>query len=276
MTPDVYLSRVSLVRSETARLLKIWRGFGEDDWKTPSFCPGWDAANVVSHVTTGASFYANSVNRALDGLPPEPLYGKDAKEFHALRRQKGEELMALPRGEMMDAFDSSAAEVQKALERIQAGDLEKLGYHPRGLVRLDAWIGLRLVEMVVHDWDIRRGRDSSARVETQGVEGMLAFIPANQARFFGWREKPPFEGRFLFRSKSPEAAWSLRVSGEKAEESPDTAGAFDAEIGADGEAHLLLIFGRAEREAMKKADRLQVSGNVDLAMKLLDVLYTKY
>lgn len=276
MTPDAYIERISLIRSETDRLSKIWRGFGEDEWKTPSFCPGWNAEDVVSHVTTGAFFYANSISRALEGLPPEPPYGKAAKEFHAIRKQKGEELMALPRGGMMDVFDASADEVQAQLERIRPGDLGKLGYHPRGLIRLDAWIGLRLVEMVLHDWDIRYGRDSGARVEVQGVEGLLAFIPANQARFFGWREKTPFEGRFLFRSKAPEAAWCLSVSGEKAEASGDTSGDFDAEIEADGEAHLLLIFGRAEREAMEKAGRLRVGGDLEIAMDLLDVLYAKY
>lgn len=175
----------------------------------------------------------------------------------------------------MDAFEASAADLQEALERIGAGDLGRLGYHPRGLTRLDAWIGLRLAELVVHDWDIRFGEDSSAAVTPQGVEGMLAFLPANQARFFGVREKPPFEGRFRFQSTEPPCEWSLTVCGEKAEESPEGSPC-DTFISADGEAHLLLIFGRAKRREMEKAGRLAIEGNRKLADKLLCVLYAKY
>ncbi|MEE9256271.1 MAG: maleylpyruvate isomerase family mycothiol-dependent enzyme [bacterium] len=276
MTPDEYLSRVALVRSETERVSKAWRGLSEEQWKSPTFCPGWAAENAVSHVITGARFYINSIGRGLDGLPPEPPYGKDPKGFQTIRKKRGEELMALPRGEMMDAFDASAAELQKALERIGPDDLGKVGYHPRGLTRMDAWIGLRLVELVIHDWDIRSGPEPGSRVAPQGVEGMLTFIPANQARFFGVREKPPFEGRFRFRSTGPEREWSLTVAGEKAAESADVSGAFDVTISADGEAQLLLIFGRAKREEMEEAGRLAVEGDRGLADKLLDVLFTKY
>ncbi len=184
--------------------------------------------------------------------------------------------MALSRDEMVDAFAASADEVNGALEAIGADDLGKLGYHPRGLTRLDAWIGMRLVELVVHDWDIRYGADADARVAPQGVEGMMSFIPANQSRFFNLREKPPFDGRFLFRSREPDREWTLTVSGVRAEESADASGPHDAIIAVDGEAHLLLLFGRAKCEAMEEAARLEIEGDRSLAHQLLCVLYTVY
>lgn len=276
MTPDECLSRVALVKSETARLSEEWRGFSEERWEVDAFCPGWKARHAVSHVATGGDFYANSIRRALEGLPPEPPYGRDAKEFLAIRKERGDALMALPRAEMMDAFDASAAAVNGALEAMGAEDLGKLGYHPRGLTRLDAWIGLRLVELAVHDWDVRCGEDAAARVAPQGVEGMMTFLPASQSRLFGVREKPPFNARFLFRSTEPERAWTLTALGESAQESPDASGGHDAAITADAEAHLLLLFGRAKREAMMAAGRLEIEGDLDLADQLLRVLWTAY
>ena len=276
MRPDEYLSRVALVKSETGRLSAEWRGFSEARWEVDTFCPGWRARHAVSHLATGGDFYANSVRRALDGLPPAPPYGNDTKGFFAIRKDKGEALMALPREEMLNAFDASARAVNDALEAVGADDLGKRGYHPRGLTRLDAWIGMRLAEMVIHDWDIRYGEDPDARVAPQGVEGMMSFIPENQSRFFGLREKPPFKGRFAFRSTEPDRAWTLTVDGTGAEESADASGTHDARIAADGEAHVLLMFGRAKREAMMAAGRLEVEGNPDLADRLLRVLYTTY
>lgn len=276
MSPEEQLSRVALVKSESERLSAYWRGFSDARWEVDTFCPGWQAQHAVSHLVTGADFYTNSIRRALDGLPPEPPYGSNVKEFFAIRAAKGEELMALPRGEMMDAFDASAAAVNDALAGITADDIAKLGFHPRGLTRLDAWIGLRLVELVAHDWDVRYGEDAEACVSEDAIEGVMSFFPASQSRLFGVRENPPFDGRFLFRSHKPDREWTLTVAGQKAEETSDTSGAHDAVITADGEAHFLLLYGRAKRGAMEAAGRLEVEGNAELANELLCVLYTNY
>ncbi len=276
MSPEEQLSRVALVKSESERLSACWRGFSDARWEVETFCPGWQAQHAVSHLATGADFYTNSIRRALEGLPPEPPYGSNVKEFFAIRAARGDELMALPRNEMMDAFDASAAEVNDALAEVTADDIAKLGFHPRGLTRLDAWIGLRLVELVAHDWDIRYGEDAGAGVSEDALEGVMSFLPASQSRLFGVRENPPFDGRFLFRSKAPDREWTITVAGEKAEESAHTSGAHDAVITADGEAHFLLLYGRAKRGAMEDAGRLEVEGNAELANELLCVLYTNY
>lgn len=276
MTPSEYLSRVPLVRSETGRLAKFWRGFGEKEWATPTFCPGWAAQDAVAHVTTGADFYASSIRRAVEGLPPEPPYGKDAKEFQALRKEKGDKLLAGPRPALVDAFEASAREVQGALDAVREGDLGKPGWHPRGLTPVDAWIGLRLVELVVHDWDIRFGADPKARPTAPGVEGMLTFLPATQCRHFNVREKPALSGRFLFRTTRPERAWTMTAEGGKASWRPDPGGAHDCAITADAEALLFLNYGRLAREEAEKAGRLKAEGGPALADALLAVLFAKY
>ncbi len=276
MWRDESLARVPLVKSETERLSSLWRGFGEEEWNRETFCPGWTAAHAISHVTTGGDFYGNSIRRAIDGLPSEPPYGKDAKEFWAIRKVKGDELMALPRGEMMDIFDSSAAKLQIELERITDGDLDKLGYHPRGLNDIRAWIGMRLVELVVHDWDVRRGPDPASRVTPQGVEGMIVFMPGFVVRLFNLRDKQPFTGRFHFRSAGPDLEWTLEVDGEKAAASPEISGEYQATIEADGEAHLLLPYGRLKREKAEAEGQLRVEGDLSLADRLLEIVYTKY
>jgi len=276
VSPEEQLSRVALVKSESERLSALWRGFSDARWEVETFCPGWQAQHAVSHLVTGADFYTNSIRRALEGLPPEPPYGSNTKEFFAIRAARGEELMAMSRDEMMDAFDATASQVNGALADITADDIGKLGFHPRGLTRLDAWIGLRLVELMAHDWDIRYGEDAEACVSADGVEGVMTFLPASQSRLFGVRENPPFDGRFLFRSRTPDRAWTLTVAGEKAEESAHTSGAHDAIITADGEAHFLLLYGRAKRSAMEAAGRLTIEGDAELANQLLCVLYTNY
>jgi uncharacterized protein (TIGR03083 family) len=270
------LSRVSLIGSETKRLSALWRDFDESEWGRDTFCPGWTAADAISHVTTGGSFYHNSTKRALEGLPPEPLYGKDAKEFWAIRKVKGEELMALPRAEMMDIFDSTSAALQKTLEDIAAEDLDKIGYHPRGLTPVKAWIGMRLVELVIHDWDVRFAKEPGCRVNPEGVEGMFVFVPDFIVRLFNGRESHPFESRFHFRSTGPDREWTVEVAGDKASVSSEISGSYDAIIEADGEAHLLLPYGRLKRASAEEKGRLRIEGDPAAAENLLGVVYTKY
>jgi len=276
VTPSEYLSRVPLVRSETERLAKVWRGFGEKEWATPTFCPGWAAQDAVAHITTGADFYANSIRRAAEGLPPEPPYGCDAKEFQAMRKEKGDKLLAGPRPALMDAFEASARNVCDALDDVREADLGKLGWHPRGLTPVDAWIGLRLVELVVHDWDIRYGADPKARPTAPGVEGMLTFLPATQCRHFNVREKPALSARVLFRTTKPEKSWTMIAEGGKASFAPDSKGPHAAQITADAEALLFLNYGRLARAEAEKAGQLRTEGDLALADALLAVLFAKY
>jgi uncharacterized protein (TIGR03083 family) len=276
VTPDEFLARVPLVKTETGRLSARLHGFSESDWQTPTYCPGWTAVNVVSHITTGAEFYAHSARRAVDDLPSEPPYGNSPQEFWDLRKAKGEKIMTLPRDEMVALFDSTSAELQEALERIKAGDLEKLAYHPRGETPLDAWICMRLVELDVHEWDINYGHDSTVRVVPQGVEGLIIFVPSFAARLFNRREKKPFEARYHFRSTDPDREWTVGVSGERAEASPVVSGDYDAVITADGEAHLLLPYGRLDRAEAAASGRLRVEGDQAAADAYLNVVYTKY
>ena len=167
--------------------------------------------------------------------------------------------------------------VNDALADITEGDLGKLGFHPRGLTRIDAWIGLqsRRVGDARLGHPLRRRR-RSLRLGSEGVEGVMTFLPSTQRRLFGVRENPPFDGRFLFCSADPDREWTLTVTGEKAENTADVSGAHDATITADGEAHLLLLYGRAKRGEAEASGRLTIEGNAELANELLCVLYANY
>lgn len=193
-----------------------------------------------------------------------------------MRKEKSEAIKALPRDEMMNLFEKTAAELQTELERIKVKDFDTLTYHPRGLTPLDAWIGMRLVELVVHEWDINYGRDPSIRVVPQGVAGMIIFIPAFAARLFNRRESPPYDARYYFRSTDPDREWTIEVAGGQAESSPEVAGNYDAEFTADGEAHLLLPYGRMDWSDAEASGRLGVEGNREVAEKFLNLVYTTY
>jgi len=128
----------------------------------------------------------------------------------------------------------------------------------------------------VHEWDINYGHDSGVRVVPQGVEGLIIFVPSFAALQFNRREKKPFQGRYHFRSTNPAREWTVEVNGEEAKASPVVSGDYDAVITTDGEAHLLLPYGRLDREEAIASGRVQIEGDRASADAYLNVVYTKY
>ncbi len=271
-----FFSRAPLVQILTKQCSSSWRSFSESDWKIESYCEGWRPKDIVSHLVTGTEFYTVSIERAIKKLPPEQPYGKDIREFFSIRDEKGRQLMQLSHDVLLDRFVESSNNLQKQIDKINSENSKQLGFHPRGLIPLGFWIGQRLFEIVLHDWDIRYGRDSSSFLSPEGVKGILPFLPMQTCRLFNFREKIPFQGSFLFTSQNPKRKWIIVVSDEKAEENYDFKSDVDVKIEADSESLILLLFGRANAKKIEQGSKLKIHGDRQMAFKLLDILSAKY
>lgn len=271
-----FFPMIPLVQILTKRSSSSWRNFSESDWKIESYCEGWRPKDIVSHLVTGTEFYTASIERAMKDLEPVPPYGKNVKEFFSIRDEKGRQLMQLSHDVLLDRFDESSNNLQKQIDKINSENSKQLGFHPRGSMPLEFWIGQRLFEIVLHDWDIRYGQDSSSFLSPEGVKGILPFLPMQICRLFNFREKIPFRGSFLFTSENPKRKWIIVVSDEKAEENYDLKSDVDVKIEADSESLILLLFGRANTKEIEQENKLKIHGDRQMAFKLLDILSAKY
>jgi hypothetical protein len=64
--------------------------------------------------------------------------------------------------ELIAGFGAGSAQFQEILESLRGDDLAKPARHPRGLMPIGCWIGMRLNELVIHDWDIRQPHEAKA------------------------------------------------------------------------------------------------------------------
>ncbi|MFL2932021.1 MAG: maleylpyruvate isomerase N-terminal domain-containing protein [bacterium] len=271
-----FFSRIPLVEILTKQCFSFWRDFSENDWKKQTYCEGWSPEDIVSHLVTGTEFYSYSIERAINNLLPEPPYGKDIDEFYSIRDIKGRQLMELSHELLLDRFVKSSNDLQSQMNKITTANSEQLGFHPRGLIPLGFWIGQRLFEIVLHDWDIRYGYDKDINLSVEGVKGILPFLPMQICRLFNRRENISFKGSFLFVLQNPRKKWIIQVSDDSAEESYDLKIDIDAKIEVDSENLILLLFGRESVEMVEQNNKLKIEGDRETTFKLLDILFAKY
>ncbi|MBE17130.1 MAG: hypothetical protein CMH79_00035 [Nitrospinae bacterium] len=276
MVNSDFFSRIPLLEILTNQCISYWKDFSDIDWKKQTYCEGWCSKDIVSHLVTGTEFYSYSIERAIKNLSPEPPYGKDIEEFYAIRDTKGRELMELSHELLLERFVKSSNDLQSQMNKINSENSEQLGFHPRGLIPLRFWIGQRLFEIVLHDWDIRYGHDKGINLSVEGVKGILPFLPIQICRLFNRREKIPFQASFLFVSQNLRKKWIIRISDESAVESYDLKIDIDAKIEVDSESLILLLFGRESVEGVEQKSKLKIDGDRETVFKLFDILFTKY
>lgn len=246
--------------------------FGE--WARPSACTDWTVAELVGHLVLVEALLSGGVNRGLrgdNGLPPQAegrLEGWRDYRSREIRRLGG-----LAPAELLALYRAGLEPMRTALGRLASGeDNPAGGWHPWGVQPLEWFAGQWLVEVALHDWDIRVGADPSARVRPQSFAGLGPEMRARMGRCFRPELAPPVRGvvRIALEGTAP-YAWLARLSEHGLELLDDGAAEPDATISSDPGSYALVQTGR--RSVADLGDeRWRVSGNLELATGLAGAL----
>lgn len=191
---QVQLGNVASVERQTQHMLAAMRGWSAADWQRPTYCPDWVAADAVAHLATGGDFYAQVVTSGRAG-DPKPAWGvKDLAEFRQVRGDAGRKLIEAGSAALIEGFEREAAKLQAVLESLQPGDLAQTAWHPRGLVPIGSWIGMRLTELAIHDWDIRQPHETPAQITPDALPGLVSILPEMQLQFLSQRVTDGLDG----------------------------------------------------------------------------------
>ncbi|MGQ4807668.1 hypothetical protein NKDENANG_01023 [Candidatus Entotheonellaceae bacterium PAL068K] len=268
------LGSVAIVASETARLVQTWRAWPERAWQRPTYCPGWQAADAVAHLTTGGDFYAQVIASGRRGEPQLPWGLSEVAAFRTRRAAASKKLVDAGPAVLLARFEETAATLQGLLESLQEEDLTQVAWHPRGLVPLGSWVGMRLTELVIHDWDIRQPHEVDLRLSPTVLPTLLARLPDLQAQFLKQRLAGGLDGVYVLRAG--DTAWGFTVQG-KTVTSHDTAPAtFDTCVQTEAEPFILLTVGRADTATLLQSGALTVTGDAEKGRCLCETLFRTF
>ena len=157
-------SPVELLASALEEAGRLVESIGSDQWDLPTPCDAWSVRDLAEHLVTGNRTFARALR---DDLPPAAPV-EQCRYAAALRESADELLTALA----------------------APGALQRVVVVPFGRVPGIVALHLRLVEALVHGWDLATATGQAVRFDDESAERALDFsrdklseVPAGRSPF---------------------------------------------------------------------------------------------
>lgn len=160
------------------RIEGFLQSLGTDDFARQSACEGWTVGDVVGHLIERGGPIPDQLERGLAGdisAPPgaldDPPLNEDQfrldldRRAVELRQELGEGLL----GE----FAGVNREFARVLSLVQPDDWDKLCYHRLRPETVRSKVDIRIAELAMHEWDIRRAFDPDASLAEDSLPGLV-------------------------------------------------------------------------------------------------------
>jgi uncharacterized protein (TIGR03083 family) len=270
------LAHIPIVAHETTRMAQAFRSWPQSYWSRPTYCPGWTAADAVAHLATGGDFYAQVIAAGRRGEPTLAWGASDLAAFRVARQAAVQKLLDGGPASVLAGFERSGAQLQAVLESLQDTDLLKIALHPRGQIPLGVWIGMRLVELGIHDWDIRQPHADPAHLSPTVVPALLDVLPVMQHQLLGLRVTDGLDG--VYALSAGDATWGFRVQGKAVTLSAPAPPPAECHVrlSTDAESMILLTVGRADATDKLHSAALTLTGNVEQGQRFCATLFRPY
>ena len=270
------LANIPVIANETARMAQAFRSWPQSYWSRSTYCPGWTAADAVAHLATGGDFYAQVITSGRSGEPTFPWGANSPAEFREARQAAVKTLLDGGPAAVLAGFEQAGAKLQAVLESLQEADLTKVAFHPRGRIPIGSWIGMRILELSAHDWDIRQPHETHAHLSPTAVPALLSAMPELQAQLLGLRVTEGLDGVYALRAG--DAAWGFTIQGKTVTPLAQVPapGAYDTSLSTDAESMILLTVGRADATEKLQSAALTITGNVEQGKQLCATLFRAY
>jgi uncharacterized protein (TIGR03083 family) len=253
---------------------QAFRHWPESHWSRPTYCPGWTAADAVAHLATGGDFYAQVITSGRSGEPKFAWGANSPAEFREARQAAVKTLLDGGPSALLAGFEQAGAKLQAVLESLQEAELTKVALHPRGRIPLGSWIGMRILELSAHDWDIRQPHEAHAHLSPTAVPALLSAMPELQGQLLGLRVTEGLDGVYALHAGA--AAWGFTIQGKTVTPLQGASRECDVGLSTDAESMILLTVGRADVTEKLQSAALTLTGNVEQGKQLCATLFRAY
>jgi hypothetical protein len=228
----------------------------------------------VAHLATGGDFYAQVMTSGRSGEPTFAWGAKSPAEFREARQAAVKKLLDGGPTALLASFEQAGAKLQAVLESLEEADLTKVALHPRGRIPLGSWIGMRLLELSAHDWDMRQPHETSAHLSSTAIPALLRVMPELQVQLLGLRVTEGLDGVYALRAG--DAAWGLTLQGKSVTLLQGVPRECDVGLSTDAESMILLTVGRADVAEKLQRAALTLTGDVERGQQLCATLFRAY
>ena len=256
--------RVEQVRLESERLSEYLQNLPREAWQQQSARERWTVADVVAHLIGGAQMYREHISRGLqdDLVPPEgfPPAGKtdpgvlgNLNAHRTIFRRVGLGNQLLP------AFHSTNEQLNELLTSLSGKDWDKPCYHPVGVISVETFLSLRMIELALRGWDMvsRLEQGATLSAESRSMVLNLVASPGLNVVQLDAGNAPASRYRFQL-SGTASAGYDLVVTTGGALLEPADAESPDGVLGCDTADFLLLVTGRLKLATAISSGKLAI------------------
>ena len=243
-------------------------GLSVESLDESSPCQGWSVGDVIAHLTLGSRAYISRIRRVLGEIPPSqrraPGPGREliASEARRIRVEAGAALT--------ENFKRGNVELAAFFRGLSPDELN-VEIRVAGL-ETGAWFfaALRVAELSIHGWDIRRPFDPNPTISPAGAAVLAdVHLPLFVTHAVRPAEEELRDGRFRFDLSGPKRTLSLRLEeGAPSLASASPSADADAAFGMTAADFALLLYGRVGYDTLRAEGRLLVDGDSGLAAAL--------
>ena len=265
-TPE---SRAKVLEAEADVVKKYLGSLPPEAWQQPSACEGWTVADVVGHLARQP--FALRVNRGLqgdfsspEGLPPVADHDEDrfAQDIFQRAKSANEEYG----DQLLEILNQRLAKDVEIFNSVDPKDWETLCYWPPGPEPVRTLLDMSISELTMHAWDIRSILYDQYHLSEDSVRVLIDTVDRAVRRAF--RPDPSLERPIRHRFVMTDPVSTSRdvvLAAEGARVEPAGSNAADVTFRCDGEAYVLVMYGRLKPEAAMADGRLTFEGDAELA-----------
>ena len=259
-------SQIELVKNLASGISSSAGSLTPEQLALPSACAEWQVQDVVSHLIGGAERQIDSMRRgrAGDAGPPEGFTPMESSAMSATNAQRDIRRREQLGGGLVAAFDESYARLYRELDGFGPGDWKIPCWHlRRGAMPASDYVELRIQELAIHDWDIRKALEDEPSLYPGSIDALLAMAPKWLGMCFRPGEKLDAPVVYEFDLAPPhEASIIVSVAGDGFKMPlPGEAPADRWTVCAEAPAFLLFIYGRITGKGALAANEFAISGD---------------
>lgn len=268
------LEPLPFIEEEASRQATWFRSWSSDEWNLPTFCEDWLRKHIVAHSTFGAIFYEEVIRLGIQGNPNPPFGATNREGFIEIRENAMNRMLGLSMDHLSDEFEIEYNRFQHTASSLHLDDLQSLAWHPMGQLPVGHFVGMRLFELAIHDWDIRVSSNTKAGLRKNLLTPLLQALPFMHIRFLNHRPAATApSGTYRFIPKEA-ASWGISIQRGIADLSDSSQN--HAEVTGEGEAFIFHTTGRKSWEKAEREQLLSINGKRKQMEELLAALAVTY
>jgi hypothetical protein len=214
----------------------------------------------VAHLVLVEFLLSTSLTRALDGdSSPLPESGGTVEGWRAYRTAEIARLSAQPIDQLLAAYRAGLKPVAEAQAKLLAArDGSRPGWHPAGLRPATWFPGQWLVEIALHDWDLRVALDREARVNPAAAAALGPEMRSRMPSCVNREKAVGLDGSVRI-ALADSTSWLARITAGRLETADD--GQPDATIETDAGSYALAQTARRPASFFAERGRWQTQGD---------------